>query len=132
LAALLVLGGCRSAPPEPSVVHVAEAATLELPAVPNAPSRLQVLQYGVEAGSESETGQCAYLVLDSLHHVEWRIEASEAWEDTVSRGDTLFIRHKVIGDYVPAYRTFYGMQPDQVIKVDCAAYGVLGLARSGG
>lgn len=132
LAALVTLAGCRAAPAEPSTVHVAAAATLELPAVPDAPSRLQVLQYGAEPGSGPELGECAYLVLDPANRVEWQIEASEAWESSEVRGDTTFVRHTVIGDYVPADLGLYGMQPGQVIKVDCAAYGVLGLAKSGG
>lgn len=131
LAALVALGGCREAH-APSVVHVSEAAALDLPAVPNAPSHLEVLQYGVEPGAGPEAGRCAYLVVDPARRVQWRIEGYEAWEDTVSRGDTTFIRHKVIGDYVPAYPAFYGLQAGQVVKVDCAAYRVLGLARSGG
>lgn len=123
--------GDRTRAEGPPVVHVAEVATLELPAVQNAPSRVRVLQHGVEPGSRPEPGRCAYLVLDSAHQVAWQIEASEAWEDTVARGDTTVVRHTAVGDYVPAYAAFYGLEPGQVIKVDCAAYGVLGSAQSG-
>ena len=42
------------------------------------------------------------------------------------------VRHTMIGDYVPADLARYGMQRGQIIRVDCAAYGVLGLAKSGG
>jgi len=130
--ALAALSACRPSPPERTVVHVAEVATLELPAVANAPSKVQVLQYGIEPGSGPEPGRCAYLVMDSVHQVAWQIEASEAWEDTVPRGDTVVVRHRAVGDYVPSYAAFYGLQSGQVVKVDCAAYGVLGVAQSGG
>lgn len=113
-------------------VHVAVAATLELPPVTNAPARLRVIQYGLQPGSEPQTGQCAVLLLDPINRVEWQIEAQQAWDSTEVRGDTTFVHHTVIGDYVPGSLTTYEMTPGQIIRVDCAAYGVLGLARSGG
>jgi len=116
----------------PPTVHVAVAATLELPPVPNAPAQLRVLQYGLEPGSEPQTGQCAVLVTDPVHQVEWQIEAQQAWDSTEVRADTTFVRHTVIGDYVPASLETYGMSPGEIVRVDCAAYGVLGLAKSGG
>jgi hypothetical protein len=71
-------------------------------------------------------------VLDPVNQVEWQIEAQQAWDSTEVRGDTTFVRHTVVGDYVPASLEAYGMAPGQIIRVDCAAYGVLGLAKSGG
>ena len=136
LAALPVLEGCREAAEEPSpgppVVHVAKAAELELPSVAGAPARLRVLQYGLEPGAGPVMGECAVLLLDQANGVEWHIEAAQAWEESELRGDTTFVRHTVIGDYVPGDLARYGMQPGQVVRVDCAAYGVLGLAKSGG
>lgn len=114
------------------MVHVAKAAELELPAVPGAPGRLQVLQYGLEPGSGPVMGECAIRLLDPMSRVEWHMEASQAWEESETRGDTTFVRHTMIGDYVPADLARYGMQRGQVVRVDCAAYGVLGLAKSGG
>lgn len=113
-------------------MHVAKAAELELPAVSGAPARLRVLQYGLEPGSGPVMGECAVLLLDQANGVEWHIEAAQAWEESELRGDTTFVRHTVIGDYVPGDLARYGMQPGQVVRVDCAAYGVLGLAKSGG
>jgi hypothetical protein len=77
-------------------------------------------------------GDCAVLLLDLVNQVEWHIEAAQAWEESELRGDTTFVRHTVIGDYVPGDLARYGMQPGQVVRVDCAAYGVLGLSKSGG
>jgi hypothetical protein len=114
------------------VVHVAKAAELELPLVPGAPGRLQVLQYGLEEGSGPVMGECAVRLLDPMNRVAWGIEAAQAWEEREQRGDTTFVRHIVIGDYVPDDLARYGMEKGQVVRVDCAAYGVLGLARSGG
>lgn len=114
------------------MVHVAKAAELELPAVSGAPARLQVLQYGLEPGSGPVMGECAVLLLDQANQVEWHIEAAQAWEESELRGDTTFVRHTVIGDYVPGDLARYGMQSGQVVRVDCAAYGVLGLSESGG
>jgi len=111
---------------------VAVAATLELPPVPNAPSRVSVLRYGFEEGAGPEMGQCAALLLDGINHVEWNIEAQQTWEDSEVRGDTTFVHHTAIGDYVPASLGAYGMTPGQIVRVDCAAYGVLGLTKSGG
>jgi hypothetical protein len=132
--ALTALAACREAPepPPPPVVHVAKAAELDLPAVPGAPAQLQVLQYGLVPGSGPVTGECAVLLLDPVNRVEWQIEAAQAWEESETRGDTTFVRHTVIGDYVPADLALYGMHAGQVVRVDCAAYGVLGLAPSGG
>lgn len=135
LAALAVLGGCREEPESsagPPVVHVAKAAELALPPVRSAPARLQVLQYGLEPGSGPVMGECAVRLLDPVNRIVWRIEAAQAWEESEQKGDTLFVRHTVIGDYVPADLTRYGMEKGQVIRVDCAAYGVLGLTKSGG
>ena len=137
LAVLLAAASCagpddRAAAAGPPTVHLAAPATLELPPVPDGPSRLRVLQYGLEPGSRPRIGQCAVLVLDPVNHVSWRIEASQAWDSTEVRADTTFVRHTAIGDYVPARLEPYGMSPGQVIRVDCAAYGVLGLAKSGG
>jgi len=114
------------------VVHVAKAAELDLPPVDGAPERLQVLQYGLEEGSGPVMGECAVLLLDPVNRVEWGIEAAQAWEESEQKGDTTFVRHTVIGDYVPADLARYGMEKGQVVRVDCAAYGVLGVAKSGG
>jgi hypothetical protein len=134
LFALAVLTACREAPEPPPVpvVHVAKAAALDLPTVPGAPARLQVLQYGLDPGSGPVMGECAVRLLDPMNRVEWHIEAAQAWEEPETRGDTTFVHHTAIGDYVPADLARYGMQPGQVVRVDCAAYGVLGLAKSGG
>lgn len=135
LAALAVLVACRDQPgpqPGPPVVHVAKAAELDLPSVPGAPARLQVLQYGLEPGSGPVLGECAVRLLDPMNGVEWRIEASQAWEESERKGDTTFVRHTVIGDYVPGDLARYGMEKGQIVRVDCAAYGVLGLTKSGG
>ncbi len=129
----VVLSACTNSPEvAPPVVHMAKAAELELPAVSGAPARLRVLQYGLEPGSGPVMGECAVLLLDQANGVEWHIEAAQAWEESELRGDTTFVRHTVIGDYVPGDLARYGMQPGQVVRVDCAAYGVLGLAPSGG
>jgi len=137
LAALLPAAACtesddRAATDGRATVHVAVAATLELAAVRNAPSRLQVLQYGLEEGSGPVMGECAVRLLDPVSRIVWRIEAAQAWEESEQKGDTTFVRHTVIGDYVPADLARYGMEKGQVIRVDCAAYGVLGLTKSGG
>ena len=131
---LAALAACREAPqpPNPGVVHVAKAAELDLPTVPGAPARLQVLQYGLDPRTGPVMGECAVRLLDPMNRVEWRIEAAQAWEEPETRGDTTFVRHTVIGDYVPADLARYGMQKGQVVRVDCAAYGVLGLTKSGG
>ncbi|MDP2954907.1 MAG: hypothetical protein Q8N53_00685 [Longimicrobiales bacterium] len=131
LVLLAALPGC-GAPERANVVHVAKAAELELPPVLAAPARLQVTAYGLEPGAGPEMGECAVRLLDPVNRVEWHIEAAQAWEESEQRADTTFIRHTVIGDYVPADLATYGMSAGQVIRVDCAAYGVLGLARSGG
>jgi hypothetical protein len=131
LGLLAIAAGC-GAPDAPNTVHVAKAAELELPPVLNAPARLQVLAYGLEPGAGPEMGECAVRLLDPVNRVEWHIEAAQAWEESEQRGDTTFVRHTAIGDYVPADLATYGMAAGQVIRVDCAAYGVLGLSRSGG
>lgn len=131
LLAVCLLPGCEL--PEAEVtVQVAEAATLDLPPVPNAPARLQVVSYGPEPDARPELGSCAIRVRDPVNLVDWHIDASQAWERKVRKGDTTFVRHVVIGDYIPARRDVYGMTERQIIKVDCAAYGVLGLAIQGG
>lgn len=131
LGLVVTLAGCGT-PDQANVVHVAKSAELELPPVLNAPARLQVLAYGLEPGAGLEMGECAVRLLDPVNRVEWHIEAAQAWEESEERADTTFVRHTAIGDYVPADLAAYGMTSGQVIRVDCAAYGVLGLARSGG
>ena len=135
LAAVGALGGCRGSEepaPEADVVHVAKVAELELPPVRGAPARFEVLQYGLEEGSGPVMGECAVLLLDPVNHVVWQIEAAQAWEESEQKGDTTFVRHTVIGDYVPSDLARYGMAKGEVARVDCAAYGVLGVAKSGG
>ncbi len=137
LAVLLAAASCscsdrRGAVGSSVTVHLAVPVTMELPPLPNSPSQLRVIQHGLEPGSRPRIGECAVLVLDPVNHVSWRIEASQTWESTETRADTAFVRHTAIGDYVPATLEPYGMSPGQVVRVDCAAYGVLGLAKSGG
>lgn len=127
------LAGCEGSPDDaPVTVHTAAAATLELPPVPNAPLRLQVVSYGLEEGAGPELGQCAVRLRDPVNQVDWFIDAAQTWEEPETRGDTMFVRHTTIGDYIPGDLATYGMTPGQVIRVDCAAYGVLGLANQGG
>lgn len=113
-------------------VRVAREATLDLPPVPNAPARLQVVSYGPEPDDRAELGRCAILLRDPVTLVDWHIDAAQSWEETERRGDTTFVRHTAIGDYIPADLGAYGMIPGQVIRVDCAVYGVLGLTHAGG
>lgn len=127
------LAGCRGTPDDaPVTVHVAAAATLDLPPVPNAPLRLQVVAYGEEEGAGPELGECAIRLRDPVNLVDWTIDAAQTWEEPETRGDTTFIRHTTIGDYIPADPETYAMAPGQIIRVDCTAYGVLGLANQGG
>lgn len=112
-------------------VHVAREATLDLPPVPNAPARLQVVAYGPEPDARAELGRCAIQLRDPVTLVDWHIDAAQAWEEPEQRGDTTFVHHTAIGDYIPADLGVYGMTPGQVIRVDCAAYGVLGLTQAG-
>ena len=118
--------------PGPVTVHVSEVARLELPPVPGAPGRLEVVSYGPEPGAGPEVGKCAVRLRDTNKQVDWDIDAAQAWETSETRGDTTFVRHVVIGDYVPRILGAYAMSPGQVARVDCAAYGVLGLTRAGG
>lgn len=128
---LLVLVACAEPDAAPTV-HVAEAAALELPPVPNAPARLQVLSYGHEPDAGPEMGECAVRLRDATNQVDWFIDAAQAWESTEVRADTTFVRHTAIGDYIPGDLGVYGMEWGQVVRVDCAAYGVLGLSIQGG
>ena len=109
-------------------------ATVEpaLPVVPAAPSAFSVVSYGPEPDARAVPGECAMHLRDPVNGVEWRIEASQAWTDTVTRGDTTVVRHTAIGDYVPALPRPYGMEPGQVVRIDCATYKLLGLTKPGG
>ncbi|GMV06216.1 MAG: hypothetical protein AMXMBFR53_24920 [Gemmatimonadota bacterium] len=126
------LATCEAPGAAPVTVHSAAAATLQLPPVPNAPLRLQVVAYGLEEGAGPELGQCAVRLRDPVNLVDWFIDAAQTWEEPETMGDTTYVRHTTIGDYIPGDLATYGMTPGQVVRVDCAAYGVLGLANQGG
>jgi hypothetical protein len=128
---MAALGGCRDAP-MPVTTHVAVPATLDLPPVPGAPATLEVVLYGQEPEAGPQPGSCAIRLRDLDKYVDWDIDAAQAWDSTEVRGDTTFVRHLAIGDYVPRIPGAYAMTPGQVARVDCASYRILGLTRAGG
>ena len=128
---VVALAGCADAP-DRVVLHVAEAATLDLPPVQGAPATLGVVTYGPEPDAGPAPGKCATRLRDRDKFVDWDIDAAQAWDSTEVRGDTTFVRHVAIGDYVPRIPGAYAMIPGQVARVDCATYTVLGLTTVGG
>lgn len=124
VAYLLALAACVD---ESVTVRTSEEVTLDLPAVPNAPGRLEVMAYELRPGAGPELGRCAPRLRDTAKAVDFHVNATQAWQDSETRGDTTFVRYFTIGDFIPADLGAYEMAPGQVVRVDCATYRVLGL-----
>lgn len=125
VACLMALAACVA---ESVTMRTAEEVTLDLPAVPNAPGRLEVMAYEPRPGAGPELGRCAPRLRDTVKAVDFRLDATQAWQDSETRGDTTFVRYRTIGDFIPVDLAAYEMVPGQVVRVDCATYRVLGLA----
>jgi len=99
----------------------------DLPPLLSAPARFERVEETQRGPGGDGRMACAQRLRDPGDGTELILSESYSEATRERRGDTLFVEHRLRGDYVPSSWERYGLEVGQAVRVDCARDAPLGV-----